>query len=283
MISTLFRRRSKTAAPARPETPWGVAVWAIGDVHGRLDLLKPLTEAIMADAAVAQVERKVVIFLGDYVDRGPDSRGVFRYLVDLPKDRGIEWRFLKGNHEEAMLDFLADPSAGARWCEYGGDAALRSYGLRPPDLKHRTEAWARVSADLDHALQARERAFLEALELSVVVGDYFFAHAGARPGQPLDQQSDHDLMWIRNSFLHSEVEFDKVVVHGHTPTREVHVDRRRIGVDTRAYDSGVLSAVRLAGQTRVLLQAVRRDAGDPLEPVQIRARALDNPEALPVA
>ena len=211
MISTLFKRRSKSAAPAHPETPRGVAVWAIGDVHGRLDLLKPLVEAIMGDAAAAPVERKVVIFLGDYVDRGPESRGVIRYLVDLPRDRGIEWRFLKGNHEEAMLDFLADPAAGARWCEYGGDAALRSYGLRPPTLKHKVEAWARVAADLDHALDAREREFLETLELSITIGDYFFAHAGARPGQPLDQQSAHDLMWIRNSFLHSEVEFPVTV------------------------------------------------------------------------
>lgn len=277
MISTLFKRRSKSAAPAHPETPRGVAVWAIGDVHGRLDLLKPLVEAIMGDAAAAPVERKVVIFLGDYVDRGPESRGVIRYLVDLPRDRGIEWRFLKGNHEEAMLDFLADPAAGARWCEYGGDAALRSYGLRPPTLKHKVEAWARVAADLDHALDARERDFLETLELSITIGDYFFAHAGARPGQPLDQQSAHDLMWIRNSFLHSDVEFDKVVVHGHTPTREVHVDRRRIGADTKAYDSGVLSAVRLAGRTRVVVQAVRRPDADPAEPVQIRAGALDSP------
>ncbi len=262
MISTLFKkRRPRVAAPERPQTPQGTVVWAIGDIHGRLDLLQPLVEAIMADAAASTAERKVVVFLGDYVDRGPDSRGVIRYLADLPADRGIEWRFLKGNHEEAMLDFLDDPSAGARWCEYGGDAALRSYGLRPPELKHKVEAWARISADLNHKLAPRERAFLENLEFSLSVGDYFFAHAGARPGEPLDRQSSRDLMWIRNSFLDSEVEFDKVVVHGHTPTREVHIDRRRIGVDTKAYDSGVLSAVRLEGATRVVVRAVAESAG----------------------
>jgi len=260
MISTLFKkRRPRIAAPDRPETPQGTVVWAIGDIHGRLDLLQPLVEAIMVDAAASAAERKVVIFLGDYVDRGPDSRGVIRYLADLPADCGIEWRFLKGNHEEAMLDFLDDPSAGARWCEYGGDAALRSYGLKPPELKHKLEGWARVSADLDHKLTPRERAFLENLELSLSVGDYF--HAGARPGEPLDRQSERDLMWIRNSFLDSDVEFDKVVVHGHTPTREVHVDRRRIGVDTKAYDSGVLSAVRLEGATRVVVRAVEGETG----------------------
>ena len=229
-------------------------MWAIGDVHGRLDLLKPLVDAVMADAAVSIAKRKVVIFLGDYIDRGPDSRGVIRYLVDLPADAGIEWRFLKGNHEEAMLKFLDDPSFGPSWCDYGGNEALASYGFKVPVLKHKVEAWARVAADLDHKVTARERAFLENLELSLSVGDYFFAHAGARPGQPLDRQTERDLMWIRNSFLDSDVVFEKVVVHGHTPTAEVHVDHRRIGVDTKAYESGVLTALRLEGERRIFMQ-----------------------------
>jgi serine/threonine protein phosphatase 1 len=270
MISTVFKRRPKVAAPVTPQVPAGVVTWAIADVHGRLDLLKPLVEAILADAAATPANRKVVIFLGDYVDRGPESRGVIRYLTALPLDRGIEWRFLKGNHEEAMLDFLADPSKGSRWCEYGGEATLQSYGLRAPDLRHRTEAWARVSADLDHNLSRQERAFLEALELSVTIGDYFFAHAGARPGELLERQKPHDLMWIRNSFLESDVEFDKVVVHGHTPTRAVHVDRRRIGLDTRAYESGVLSAVRLEGAAREVLKASEDGSGG----VQVSSRAI---------
>ena len=261
MISTLFKRKPRIAAPQQPETPRGTVAWAIGDIHGRLDLLKPLVEAILADAAASAAERKVVVFLGDYVDRGPDSRDVIRYLADLPTDRGVEWRFLKGNHEEAMLDFLEDPSAGARWCEYGGDATLASYGLRPPELKHKVEAWARVSNDLDHKLTPRERAFLEELELSLSIGDYFFSHAGARPGVPLERQTERDLMWIRNSFLDSDVAFEKVVVHGHTPTREVHVDQRRIGVDTKAYDSGMLSAVRLEGTTRRVVRVVEGETG----------------------
>lgn len=261
MIASLFRRKAKVTSPATPATPDGVVVWAVGDIHGRLDLLKPLVEAIQEDAANSGAARKVVIFLGDYIDRGPDSRGVIRYLVDLPKDVGIEWRFLKGNHEEAMLTFLEDPAHGSSWCEYGGDAALASYGLTPPEMKHRVEAWTRVSADLDHKIANAERSFLQNLELSLSIGDYFFAHAGARPGQPLDRQSERDLMWIRNSFLDSDVPFEKVVVHGHTPTKDVYVDRRRIGVDTKAYESGALSAVRLGGSERVVMQAIDGAAG----------------------
>ena len=260
MISSLFKRKPRpVAAPATPQVPDGVVVWAVGDIHGRLDLLKPLVQTIQADAETIDAERKVVIFLGDYIDRGPESRGVLRYLVDLPTDAGIEWRFLKGNHEEAMLTFLADPSFGVNWCDYGGDAALASYGLRAPDMKHKPEAWARVAADLDHKVTPEEREFLETLEYSLSIGDYFFAHAGARPGVPLNRQTERDLMWIRNSFLDSDVVFDKVVVHGHTPTRAVHIDHRRIGVDTKAYETACLTALRLCGEARTLVQAVVPD------------------------
>lgn len=257
MISTFFKRKPNVpVAHVSPRVPDGEVVWAVGDIHGRLDLLKPLVEAILADTASIDATRRVAIFLGDYIDRGPDSRGVIRYLINLPKDAGIEWRFLKGNHEEAMLRFLDDPSFGPNWCEYGGDAALASYGLKPPEMKHRVEAWARVAADLDHRVAADERAFLETLEYSLPIGDYFFAHAGARPGVALDRQSDRDLLWIRNSFLDSDAPFDKVVVHGHTPTAEAHFDHRRIGVDTKAYASGVLTAVRLEGSGQSLVSAV---------------------------
>lgn len=256
MLSKLFRSRTQVAAPAAPAVPDGTVVWAVGDIHGRLDLLQPLVEAIAADLHESAATRKVVVFLGDYIDRGPDSRGVLRLLSGLSVVKGIEWRFLKGNHEQAMLGFLEDPSAGAKWCEYGGDNALRSYGLRVPDLAHRTEAWARVAADLRHKLTARETEFLENLELSLTVGDYFFSHAGARPGVALDRQSAEDLMWIRQPFLKSQTVFEQVVVHGHTPTPRVHADHRRIGLDTKAYDSGVLSAARLEGSTRALVQAV---------------------------
>lgn len=263
MISRLFQKKKPAAAPVRalltPAAPEGLVVWAMGDIHGRLDLLEPLVEAIIADAAASAPDRTMVIFLGDYIDRGPASAEVVRYLAGLPADIGVEWRFLKGNHEEAMLTFLDDPAFGVEWCQYGGGATLRSYGLREPDIKHRVEAWRAVSLDLDHRIPAAERAFLDSLELSVTVGDYFFAHAGARPGKTLAEQSAHDLMWVRRSFLDSEDAFEKVVVHGHTPADAVHIDHRRIGLDTRAYESGVLSAARLAGTGRTVIQAVAAD------------------------
>lgn len=272
MISRLFKRKPQIRAPRTPTVPEGVVAWAVGDIHGRLDLLEPLVESIMADAAAHPAQRTLVIFLGDYIDRGPQSRGVIGYLGNLPDDQGLEWCFLKGNHEEAMLDFLDDPGAGPAWCEYGGGATLASFGLRPPQMKHRPEAWAHLSADLAHRVTPAERAFLENLELSVSVGDYFFSHAGARPGIGLDDQSARDLMWIRNSFLDSEVEFEKVVVHGHTPSIDAHCDHRRIGVDTKAYETGILTAVRLSGRERALVQALEtgsdaeagEDAGAPL-------------------
>ena len=256
MFLKLLKRRSAVQAPRSPRVPAGTVVWAIGDIHGRHDLLRPLVEAIRADMRATDAQKKVVIFLGDYVDRGPDSREVIRYLAALPAGDGVEWRFLKGNHEETMVKFLDDPMVGVQWCEYGGEATLRAYGLRPPDMKHRAEAWRRLSTDLDHKLGADERAFLANLELQVSIGDYFFAHAGARPGLPLDRQSAGDLLWIRSSFLRSDVEFEKVVVHGHTPAAEVHADRRRIGIDTRAYESGMLTALKLQGGERRILQAI---------------------------
>lgn len=266
MISTLFRKKKATvAAPANPRVPDGTIVWAVGDVHGRLDLLEPLVEAIMADAAASNADRKVVIFLGDYIDRGLESRRVIQYLAALPKDAGIEWRFLKGNHEEAMLDFLDDPATGPTWCEYGGDATLASYGLRLPQMKHKPEAWKNLADDLDHKVTPAELEFLHGLELSLTIGDYFFAHAGARPGIPLDQQSTRDLMWIRGSFLDSEVPFERIVVHGHTPAPDIHSDQRRIGVDTKAYASGILSAVRLSGmgQTNTMQACIDSTTASP--------------------
>lgn len=257
MISRFLKRKTVVTTPTAPSVPDGVTVWAVGDIHGCLDLLEPLIDAIVADTRTSSAQKTIVVFLGDYIDRGPDSRGVIRHLMGLDHGDLIEWRFLKGNHEETMLKFLSDPRIGQQWCEYGGDATLASYGLRLPQMRHKVEAWAHVADDLEHRIEAAELQFLNELELSITIGDYFFAHAGARPGAPLERQTSEDLMWIRRSFLDSAVGFERIVVHGHTPDDYVHSDSRRVGIDTKAYASGVLSALRLNGSVRETVQSIR--------------------------
>lgn len=233
-----------------------MVVWAVGDVHGRLDLLDPLLDAVDADAASSDAERKVVVMLGDYVDRGPDSRGVIDRLLRLRQGDGRERRFLRGNHEDRMEAFLSDPELGPGWCDYGGREALRSYGVTPPAMRGDADGWTDAARALNRALGPDHRAFLRDLEYSVEIGDYFFAHAGARPGVALADQSQQDLMWVRNAFLSDPRPFERVVVHGHTPEDVLVADHRRIGVDSGAYATGVLSAVRLEGTTRALIQTV---------------------------
>lgn len=265
MLRRLFNRPPKVTAAAPPRAPAGLppgtVVWAIGDIHGRLDLLDRLLAAITGSEDRGDGQKPILIFLGDYIDRGSQSRGVIDRLADLADDPAFETHFLKGNHEDKMLEFLDDPTVGAAWCDYGGVQALESFGLRVPVLKHRPEGWASLSSDLSHRLSPRQRAFLESLKYSVGIGGYFFAHAGARPGVLLDAQSNHDLMWVRGSFLNSAAPFEKVVVHGHTPTDDPYIDHRRIGIDTRAYESGVLTAVRLEGLDHRFLQVVEQAGG----------------------
>lgn len=261
MFGRLFGKSSPSPSPAAPSrapraAPPGRVVWAIGDVHGCLDLLDALLAEIARDEAADDRPRSVV-FLGDYVDRGPDSRGVIDRLIQIADMADVDARFIRGNHEEKMREFLDDPSVGATWCEYGGDAALASYGLAPPAMRHRKEGWIALSADLRHKLGPRGVRFLDDLEPCLTLGGYFFCHAGALPGVALDDQSERDLMWIRGRFLNDDQPFERVVVHGHTPTDAPHVDHRRIGVDTGAYATGVLTAVRLDGEAETFVQAVR--------------------------
>ncbi|WP_309630352.1 metallophosphoesterase family protein [Brevundimonas sp.] len=255
MLLRLFAKRS--ARPAS-RTPPDCVVWAVGDIHGRSDLADRLIQAIRTDLHAAVASRRVVVFLGDYVDRGLDSRGVLDQLVNLAADPALEVHLLRGNHEDRMEAFLDDPQIGPSWCDYGGREALVSYGVDPPPMRGDAQAWAEASRALGQALPAPHLALLAGLETSVSIGDYFFAHAGARPGVALEAQSPDDLMWIRQPFLNHTGLFEQVVVHGHTPTETVYSDARRIGVDTGAYATNVLSAVRLERETRILLQATGR-------------------------
>ncbi|WP_439633855.1 metallophosphoesterase [Glycocaulis sp.] len=254
-LKSLFAPRARAAA--RPDLAPGVRLYAVGDVHGQDDLLGLMLARLRDDALAAPAgTRCTLIMLGDYIDRGLGSARVIERLSTL-SGLPFDVRFLKGNHEEAMLDFLADPAAGPVWVQYGGGETLAGYGVKPPAAQAGPQAWQDAHAALTGALPAHHRAFLEGLEPFVVEGPYMFVHAGVDPAKSLAEQSERDFYWIREKFLHSTRRFEYVVVHGHTPEQDYHHDERRIGIDTGAYLTGVLTAVRLEGDDVTFLQSRR--------------------------
>jgi Predicted phosphohydrolases len=223
-----------------PKLPSGCCVYAIGDVHGRRDLLETLLDRIRDDAGQVQ---NYLVMLGDYVDRGPDSKGVIDLLVTLEMP-GLELVALRGNHDQLVLDFLTDPKIYLTWRSFGGAETLLSYGVEPPAPSDPQDL-ERARRALAARLPAEHVTFLEGLTNSYTIGDYFFVHAGIRPTCSLDQQKAEDLLWIRDEFLASNKRYEKVIVHGHSPS-DVPVRRRnRIGVDTGAYATNILTAVKL--------------------------------------
>ena len=265
LLAALRRRRS---APVRPSTPKGVALYAIGDIHGRADLLAPLLEAARKDASSGK--KTIVVGLGDYVDRGPDPPGVVDQLLDLAGRPRLETCFLRGNHDQLLLDFLGDHTLGPYWRRVGGRETLHAYDVDAPATRKRMDEWLKARDAFAARLPERHLAFFRDLNLSFTWGDYFFAHAGAQPGIPLEQQTAQDLMWIRKPFLEDDGRFERIVVHGHTPAPEVHADHRRIGLDTGAYLTGTLSACRFEGEDRLLIQATESPHGAP----EVRVRPL---------
>ena len=238
----------KSAAQAA--IPAGIRVYAIGDIHGQAALLDELLGMIERDG-MGRPETKVLVFIGDYVDRGTDSKGVIEQLVNLQAD--FTGHFLRGNHDQALLDFLANPNSFPIWKDYGAEETLASYGVASPASDE--EAALRQTRDsLRKALPAHHLRFFETLKLSETIGDYFFAHAGVRPGTPLDRQEERDLMWIRDEFLNSRSDFGKIIVHGHTPANAPVMRPNRIGIDTGAYLTGRLTALVLEGTRRRFLQ-----------------------------
>ncbi|MBS7546109.1 serine/threonine protein phosphatase [Ancylobacter oerskovii] len=223
-------------------------VYAFGDIHGRLDLLDKLLAAVERDSR-GHAETRFV-FLGDHIDRGPDSRGVIERLIQLKAERGAIC--LAGNHEALMLAGLDGTGPLERWLANGGDAVLASYGIKARAYGGSDDE-AGLRRALEAALPAEHMEFLRTLGTSASFGDYFFCHAGVRPGVALDRQTEHDLIWIRRAFLDSTADFGKRVVHGHTPVARVDIRANRIDVDTGAFKTGRLSCVALEGaRVRVL-------------------------------
>ncbi len=227
--------------------PDGLRIYAVGDIHGRADLLARLGDLVAADLRRGDYDEALTIFLGDYVDRGLDSRGVVERLrlADFPTPIIT----LRGNHEDAMLRYLDDPAMLDQFAAFGGLTTLASYGVDPGREMRNGGAPAVLAAFLAHFPRAH-RDFLEKTEYSAEFGDYFFCHAGVRPHVPLERQDPQDLIWIRYEFLNYRGAFGKVVVHGHTPHAHVENLENRINLDTHAFKSGRLTAVVLEGEGR---------------------------------
>lgn len=248
-LRLLFGRKRSTAptveARARlAAAEWPAVVYAIGDIHGCLDELLRLERMIVEDAADVGDGERWLVTLGDYIDRGPDSAQVIGHLMSAPP-AGFRRIALAGNHEQLLLDFLADPIANAHWLDFGGLETARSYGMRNRPVGGRPGGARAIARDLASLIPESHLEFLSALPISLSLPGQYFVHAGIRPGVPIDQQSDEDLLWIRAPFLEQGGDGEVVVVHGHTPTNEPEIRPWRIGIDTGAFASSRLTAVRL--------------------------------------
>jgi serine/threonine protein phosphatase 1 len=221
-------------------------LYVIGDIHGRLDLLDRLIDEIDRDAK-EQGANCLTVTLGDYIDRGPDSRGVLERLLSNPFPG--DYVALKGNHEALLQSFLEDPAVGAQWRHLGGLETLHSFGVSVAAMM-RGRNYDQAADQLRAALSPAHTRFLASLKMSLTVGRYFLCHAGVRPGVKLERQSPDDLLWIRDDFLNSTGDFGKIVVHGHTPTVEPKVLPNRINIDTGAFATGRLTCVVLEGESR---------------------------------
>jgi serine/threonine protein phosphatase 1 len=228
-----------TGMPRR-RLPSGLRIYVVGDVHGRADLLTRLFATIDTDLLTRPASHTLHIFLGDYIDRGPSSRQVIDMLLE--RSHFHELVFLKGNHECCLLQFLENPAEFSNWRQIGGLETLLSYGVAPlrnPTREQQKDLAERFAA----ALPASHAQFYSRLKLSFSCGDFFFVHAGVRPGIPLDRQREEDMLWIRDDFLLCEEEFGRMIVHGHTPVRSPESHSNRMNIDTGAYITGKLTCL----------------------------------------
>ena len=240
-------------APAR--IPRGERVYAIGDVHGRFDLLCALARKIDEDDATAKETNSTVVFLGDLIDRGPESSSIIDFVMHWSQQRAV--RILKGNHEEMFLDSYADLSVLNNFLRYGGRETLWSYGIateQEPEF-----SLPAVQQAMHEHIPLEHREFIAAFENRIAIGGYLFVHAGIQPGISVDEQDERVFRWIREPFLSHEAPHSHMVVHGHTITSEAEERPNRIGIDTGAYCYGRLTAIVLEEASRRFLQAQDRN------------------------
>lgn len=251
MLTKFFRPRGRQTA-GQPTIPPGERVYAIGDIHGCADLLNAVIAMIEADDLARGPARTTVIFLGDVVDRGPDSARVIDRLIAFSEARG-DVRCLLGNHEEIFLGALeGEPKALRLFCRIGGRETVLSYGMDAAEYERLD--YEELVERLATLVPSRHRAFLTGFEDMIVIGDYAFVHAGVRPSTALDAQRRSDLRWIRDPFLDHRAPLEKMIVHGHTMNDDVAYGVHRIGIDTGAYATGRLTALGLEGGDTWLIQ-----------------------------
>jgi serine/threonine protein phosphatase 1 len=254
-VQTIAAPRS--AGPEAPPSIEAGVIYAVGDIHGRADLLAILLDRIQQRDGILGPHILTVLFLGDYIDRGPQSQAVVDRVIALAREGWCKVVALKGNHEEIMLKFLAGASVGRDWIKLGGAATFRSYGVAAPHPDAIPPLYDAARTALARAVPPSHIDFMQALSLWSVSGDYVFVHAGVKPDVPLAEQRDRDLLWIRGEFARCDRPMDKVVVYGHTPNAKPKVEPWKIGLDTGAYGTGILTAMRLQGASREIIQAAR--------------------------
>lgn len=235
-----------------PPAPDGLTVYVVGDVHGRLDLLADIHARIDADKARSRPSDPVEVYVGDYIDRGPDSSGVIQRLIE--RSGATRTAFLRGNHEQILLDFLAGEDCWRLWSAVGGLATLLSYGV-PSDLLSRLISPDVIRRRIAESLPAGHRAFLERTGSYLAIGPYLVVHAGVRPGKALGAQSASDLLTIRREFLDHQGDFGFIVVHGHTPVLEPELRPNRINIDTGAFATNRLTCLRIDGDGPGILES----------------------------
>ena len=255
MLSKIRQIIRGNALP-QPAVPAGTRIYAIGDIHGRRDLFEDLVALIEADDAARGAAQTTIVLLGDLIDRGPDSAGVLDAVIALKARRAL--RVIAGNHEEMLLAGFERREVLRAFITYGGRETLLSYGLDRETFNEAT--LGELQAMLPALVPKRHLAFIREMENHVRCGDYLFVHAGIRPGVGLELQRLSDLRWIRSEFLEDKRDHGVIVIHGHTIADAVDERSNRIGIDTGAYASGVLTAIGLEGTERWFL-STRGDDG----------------------
>lgn len=230
----------------KPKLPDGVRIYAMTDIHGCAHLLTQMLRVVDADVARSRPRYAIEVYMGDYVDRGPDSRSTLDILIN--RSHRSNTVFLKGNHEVFLGNVLRNPSLLTEWLRVGGLYTLMSYGLPPSPSPDEKERHALVR-ELARAMPRQHLEFLSKLPLTFTCGDFFFVHAGVRPGVPLAEQQEADLLWIREEFLQSQRNFGKYIVHGHTPVRSPELLENRANIDTGAYATGNLTLMTIQGSS----------------------------------